>query len=114
MKYLMVLLSFVLLAATSNVKPAEAEERAAYETNGQVSFYGTYEEQSNQKEEQSTGRETNHKNTSTQGTQRNLASGQAVLPNTGASDDFIYSYLGLFLWGSVSCFILIKKRKEAI
>lgn len=112
MKYLMVLLSFVLLAATSNVKPAEAEERAAYETNGQVSFYGTYEEQSNQKEEQNTGRGTNHN--SAQGTQRNLASGQAVLPNTGASDDFIYSYLGLFLWGSVSCFILIKKRKEAI
>lgn len=114
MKYLMVLLLFVLLATTSNIKSAKAEGRAAYETNGQVSFYGTYEEQSNQKEEQSTGGGTNHKNASAQGAKRNLASGQAVLPNTGASDDFIYSYLGLFLWGSVSCFILIKKRKEAI
>lgn len=110
----MVLLSFVFLAVASNIKSAEAEERVAYETNGQVSFYGTYEEQSNQEKEQSAGGGTNHKNTSAQGIKRNLSSGQAVLPNTGASNDFTYSYLGLLLWVSAICFISIKKRKEAI
>ncbi|HDL6576615.1 TPA: LPXTG cell wall anchor domain-containing protein, partial [Enterococcus faecalis] len=91
-------------------KSVMAEENN-YESNGQASFYGTYVYE-NEKESNDVAYT---QQSEEQGRNNLAASGQAVLPKTGESENPLYSLIGVSLLGVVIYLInKMKREKELI
>ena len=84
-----------LLIIGLQTKSVMAEENN-YESNGQASFYGTYVYE-NEKESNDVAYT---QQSEEQGRNNLVASGQAVLPKTGESENPLYSLIELVCWGS--------------
>ncbi|MGX7714650.1 LPXTG cell wall anchor domain-containing protein [Enterococcus faecium] len=81
------------------------------ESNGQASFYGTYVYE-NEKESNDVAYT---QQSEEQGRNNLAASGQAVLPKTGESENPLYSLIGVSLLGVVIYLInKMKREKELI
>lgn len=122
LKYLMRTLSIVFLTLAFGIKaiPATAEKQH-YKSNGQTSFYGTYEyetnEENNDNERNSDNAEQANRSTSgkelpSSGTKNYSSSGRAILPRTGDSVNSSYFYAGLIFWTGLIYLIFNTKRKE--
>ncbi|CAC9785082.1 Beta-phosphoglucomutase [Enterococcus faecalis] len=99
-----------LLIIGLQTKSVMAEENN-YESNGQASFYGTYVYE-NEKESNDVAYT---QQSEEQGRNNLAASGQAVLPKTGESENPLYSLIGVSLLGVVIYLInKMKREKELI
>lgn len=99
-----------LLIIGLQTKSVMAEENN-YESNGQASFYGTYVYE-NEKESNDVA---DTQQSEEQGRNNLAASGQAVLPKTGESENPLYSLIGVSLLGVVIYLInKMKREKEHI
>lgn len=118
MKNLTRIIFVALLTVTLSGKTAAAAEKEEkFETNGQTSFYGTYEydtsEEKVEHEPFSDGK--SNGNTSPAKEAKNASSsGHALLPKTGEAGAPEYLYIGLFLCGAVIYLVRHTKRKEEI
>ncbi|MFQ7233310.1 MAG: hypothetical protein ACLRPU_00435 [Enterococcus hulanensis] len=116
MKYLMRTMSIVFLTLTFGIKGITViAEEQQYKSNGQTSFYGTYEydtNEENNKNEQGLNKSNSGKQLPTSGTKNYSSSGRAILPRTGDFIDPIYLYIGLTFWAGIIYLIFITKRKE--
>lgn len=108
MKYLSRILRVVLFGVLFSLMPVVASaEVAQYESNGQAGFYGTYEYETRDKNEEETplsDTERNGKNASS-----NTLNGRSRLPNTGTTKNTIYYWIGLLL--CVGSIYLIKRKE---
>ena len=108
MKNLTRIIFVALLTVTLSGKTAAAAEKEEkFETNGQTSFYGTYEYDTSEEKVE-------HEPVSDGKSNGNTSPGHALLPKTGEAGAPEYLYIGLFLCGAVIYLVRHTKRKEEI
>lgn len=114
MKKLSRILRVVLFGGLLSLMPVVASaEVAQYESNGQAGFYGTYEYETKDKNEEGdslSDTESNGKHASANRLKDRSVNGRSRLPNTGTTKNPIYFWLGLLLCVGI---IYLIKRKEA-